>query len=110
LTWQLKAAIYFSTLIQQVHPNATYRDGATAMMTKVSSAQTALSLNRQVYLALTALDVSKSDPARASRAAVAFPRNGYQKLALGRESGALKEGLSESCGPVGFKWDSGGRI
>ena len=33
-TRQLNAAIYFSTLIQQVHPDATYRDRATAMTTK----------------------------------------------------------------------------
>jgi thimet oligopeptidase len=46
LTRQLNAVIYFSTLIQQVHPNPTYRDRATAMTTKVSSAQTELSLNR----------------------------------------------------------------
>jgi thimet oligopeptidase len=62
LTRQLNAAIYFSTLIQQVHPNAA----RSVMTTKVSGAQTALSLNRQVYLALTALDVSKTDPATRS--------------------------------------------
>ena len=40
---QLNAAINFSTLMQQVHPDAAFRDHATAMTTKVSSAQTALS-------------------------------------------------------------------
>ena len=60
---QLDAAIYFSVLMQQVHPEAAFRDQATAMTTKVSSAQTALSLNREVYQALASLDVSKSDPA-----------------------------------------------
>lgn len=49
--------------MQQVHPDAAFRDHATAMTTKVSSAQTALSLNQNVYHALTALDVSKADPA-----------------------------------------------
>jgi len=58
---QLNSAIYFSTLMQQLHPDATYRDRATAMTTKVSSAQTALSLNRDVYQALAKLDVSKVD-------------------------------------------------
>jgi len=58
---QLNSAIYFSTLMQQLHPDATYRDRATAMTTKVSSAQTALSLNRDVYQALAKLDVSKAD-------------------------------------------------
>ena len=62
-TRQLNAAAYFSSLMQQVHPDAAFRDHATAMTTKVSSAQTALSLNQNVYRALTALDVSKADPA-----------------------------------------------
>jgi thimet oligopeptidase len=60
---ELNAAVYFSTLMQQVHPDAGYRDTATAMTTKVSSAQSALSLNRGVYDALSALDVSKADSA-----------------------------------------------
>ena len=60
---QLNAAAYFSVLMQQVHPDAAYRDHATAMTTKVSSAQTALSLNQDVYHALASLDVSKADPA-----------------------------------------------
>ena len=62
-TRQLNAAAYFSSLMQQVHPDAAFRDHATAMTTKVSSAQTALSLNRERLSALTALDVSKADPA-----------------------------------------------
>jgi thimet oligopeptidase len=62
-TRQLNAAIYFSSLMQQVHTDAAFRDRATAMTTKVSSAATALSLNRDVYKALAALDVSKADAA-----------------------------------------------
>ncbi len=62
-TRQLNAAIYLSSLMQQVHPDAAFRDRATAMTTKVSSAATALSLNRDVYKALSALDVSKEDAA-----------------------------------------------
>jgi thimet oligopeptidase len=62
-TRQRNAALYFSTLIQPVYPGAAYRDRATAMTTKVRSAQTALSPNRQAYLALAALDVAKADPA-----------------------------------------------
>jgi thimet oligopeptidase len=58
---QLNAASYFSALMQQVHPDVAFRDRATAMTTKVSSAQTALSLNRDVYQALASLDVSKDD-------------------------------------------------
>jgi thimet oligopeptidase len=60
---QLNAASYFSTLVQQVHPDAAFRDHATAMTTKVSSAQTALLLNHDVYQALSILDVSKADAA-----------------------------------------------
>ena len=60
---QLNAAIYFSSLMQQVHPDVVFRDHATAMTTKVSSAQTALSLNRDAYRALASLDLSKTDPA-----------------------------------------------
>src|SRR5580704_5979754 len=46
---QLNAAGYFSNLMQQVHPDVAFRDHATRMTTKVSGAQTALSLNRDVY-------------------------------------------------------------
>jgi thimet oligopeptidase len=60
---QLNAAAYFSVLMQQVHPEAAYRDHATAMTTKVSSAQTALSLNQDVYHALASIDVSQADSA-----------------------------------------------
>lgn len=60
---QINSALYFSTLMEQVHPEAAFRDGATAMLRKASAAQTALSLNRDVYKALSALDISKADPA-----------------------------------------------
>jgi thimet oligopeptidase len=60
---QLGTASYFSSLMQKVHPDAAFRDHATTMTTKVSSAQTALSLNPAVYKALASLDVSKADPA-----------------------------------------------
>jgi thimet oligopeptidase len=60
---QLNAAIYFSTLMQQVHPDTAYRDHATAMTTKVSGVATALSLNPRVYRELKRLDVAKADPA-----------------------------------------------
>ena len=60
---QLNAAIYFARLMQAVHPNADYRDHATAMVTKASAANTALSLNRDVYHALASLDLSAADAA-----------------------------------------------
>ena len=62
-TRELNTAIYLSTLMQQLHPDAAYRDHATAMTTKVSDAQTELSLNQGVYKALAAMDVSKADAA-----------------------------------------------
>jgi thimet oligopeptidase len=60
---QLNSSIYFASLIQQVHPDAAFRDSATAMVSKASAAQTALALNHDVYQALFGLDVSKSDAA-----------------------------------------------
>ena len=59
----LNATAYFSNLMLDVHPDAAYRDHATAMTTKAGSALTALSLNHDVYHALAALDVAKADPA-----------------------------------------------
>jgi thimet oligopeptidase len=58
---ELNTAGYFAGMMQQVHPDAGFRDHATAMYTKAAAAQTAVSLNRDVYNALAALDVSKAD-------------------------------------------------
>ena len=60
---QINSSIYLASLIQQVHPDAPFRDSATAMVSKASAVQVALSLNRDVYQALSGLDVSKSDAA-----------------------------------------------
>ena len=60
---QLGSAQYFAGLMQQVHPDAAFRDHATEMVRKASAAATALSLNRQVYDALAALDVFQADSA-----------------------------------------------
>ena len=60
---QISSASYFAGLMQQVHPDAKFRDSATAMTRKTSAAATALSLNRGVYQALGALDLSKADAA-----------------------------------------------
>ena len=62
-TRQLNGAAYFADLVQKVNPDAAFRDRGTAMYVKVSGVATSLSLNRDVYQALSALDVSKSDPA-----------------------------------------------
>jgi thimet oligopeptidase len=60
---QNNSAGYFAQLMEQVHPDATFRDRATVMLTKASAAQTAIALNHEVYNALAALDLSKADAA-----------------------------------------------
>jgi thimet oligopeptidase len=60
---QNNSAGYFAQLMEQVHPDTTFRDRATLMLTKVSAAQTAIALNHEVYNALAALDLSKADAA-----------------------------------------------
>jgi thimet oligopeptidase len=60
---QLNSAAYFAGLMEQVHPEEAFRNKATAMVAKVNAAQTALSLNRQVYRSLSHLDLSGADPA-----------------------------------------------
>ncbi len=60
---QINSAAYLAGLMQQVHPDATFRDHATAMVTKASAAQTALALNHDVYDALASLDLSHADKA-----------------------------------------------
>jgi thimet oligopeptidase len=60
---QINSSLYFSALMQQVHPDSTFRDHATEMLRKASAAQTELSLNRGVYNALSSLDISKADGA-----------------------------------------------
>jgi thimet oligopeptidase len=60
---QINAALYFSSLMEAVHPEAAFRDRATAMTRKVSALQTALSLNRDVYQALAAIPAAHAEPA-----------------------------------------------
>jgi thimet oligopeptidase len=60
---QINTAAYLAQLMQQVHPDATFRDHGTAMLTKASAVQTALALNHEAYNALSALDLSKADKA-----------------------------------------------
>jgi thimet oligopeptidase len=60
---QIDTAAYFANLMQEVHPDATFRDHATEMVRKASAVQTALALNHDVYQALAQLDVSQADPA-----------------------------------------------
>jgi thimet oligopeptidase len=59
---RINSAFYFALLMEAVHPEAAFRDRATAMIRKASAAQTALSLNRAVYQALAAIPVAGADP------------------------------------------------
>jgi thimet oligopeptidase len=58
---QINSAGYFAGLMEQVHPDGTFRDHATTMLTKASAAQTAIALNHEVYSALAAIDLSQAD-------------------------------------------------
>lgn len=60
---EINAATYLASLMEQVHPDAAFRNEATVMLSKASSAQTSLSLNHGVYQVLAHLDVSRSDAA-----------------------------------------------
>jgi thimet oligopeptidase len=59
---QLDAAGSQAALMEVVHPDKTLRDAAERVTQKVSSFNTALSLNRAVYDALSAMDLQKADP------------------------------------------------
>src|SRR4051794_12691943 len=52
---ELDSAQYFSSLMEGVHPDAAFRDRASAFTRKVSDTARELSLNRDVYQALAAL-------------------------------------------------------
>ena len=60
---QINATAYFAGLMEQVHPDAAFRDSATAMTQKASALQTSLALNQSVYHALAGLDLSQADSA-----------------------------------------------
>ncbi len=62
-TRYLNAANYLAAMMQSVHPDAAFRDSATAMVQKVGAVQTALSLNRSIYLALKSVDPASGDKA-----------------------------------------------
>lgn len=58
---QVNSGNYLANLMFQVHPDAAFRDRATAMTQKATAVLTALSLNRDVYQALASLDLSQAD-------------------------------------------------
>jgi len=78
----LDSTAYLSYLMVEVAPDAAYRDAATAMTRKVSVVQTDLSLDRGVYQALQALDLSHEDAATkhyVSRQLLLFRLSGVDK-------------------------------
>ena len=59
----LEDANWFATLVQDAHPDQAFREKGSAYFQKSEAAMKAIALNRGVYDALSALDVSKADPA-----------------------------------------------
>ncbi|MBS0373993.1 MAG: Zn-dependent oligopeptidase [Proteobacteria bacterium] len=60
-TLDLNTGAYLASLVQQVHPDATFRDRGTAAYVRASSAQTDVQLDPGVYAALKAIDLSGAD-------------------------------------------------
>jgi thimet oligopeptidase len=60
---QIDSAAYFAGLMESVHPEEAFRNKATAMVAKSAAAQTALSLNHEVYEAIAHLNLAGSDAA-----------------------------------------------
>jgi thimet oligopeptidase len=58
---QVNTGIYLANMMFQVHPDAAFRDRASTMNQKGNAFLTEVSLNRSVYQALAALDLSKVD-------------------------------------------------
>ena len=58
---EIDTANNLANLMQNLHPEATFRDRATEMVRKASAAQTDLSLNPNVYKALAALNLTGVD-------------------------------------------------
>jgi Zn-dependent oligopeptidase len=61
VTRQYNSAAYLAILMQQVHPDAKFRDSATEMTSKVGAASSSLALNQGVYKALAAIDLTHAD-------------------------------------------------
>jgi thimet oligopeptidase len=60
---EFDSAVYFAGLMEQVHPDATFRDRATAMTRKANDAVHAAALNPALYQALVALPLNGADAA-----------------------------------------------
>src|SRR5579864_2358567 len=58
---QLDTAADFANVVENLHPDKSFRDSATLMTTKISSARTSVSLNPAVYRALASMDAQNAD-------------------------------------------------
>jgi thimet oligopeptidase len=79
---QLNTAADFANVVEQLHPDKSFRDSATAKTAKINSARTALSLNPAVYHALASMDAQNADlPTRyyVQRELLEFRLNGVDK-------------------------------
>ena len=57
----LNSGSYFSGLMEAVHPDAAFRDRATKMTRRVNEVRTALSLDKDLYKALSAMNLDGAD-------------------------------------------------
>lgn len=81
------SAIARAALAQAVHPDAAFRDRATAAYEKANAARTALTLDTRVYRALARLDIRKADPATrhyVARTLLQFRLSGVSRSAADR--------------------------
>src|SRR5215813_13020248 len=60
---QINTGSYLANMMFQIHPDAAFRDLATKLVQKAGDVQTGITLNRDIYNALSALDLSKTDAA-----------------------------------------------
>jgi thimet oligopeptidase len=86
--WHLRMAGSQSGVMFMVHPVAEVRDAAQALQQVIGAEGVALSLNREVYQALAALDASHEDAATqyyVERALLGYRLSGVDKDELTRE-------------------------
>jgi thimet oligopeptidase len=79
---QLNTAADFANVVEQLHPDKSFRDSATAIQARIDNARTALSLNPAVYHALASVDAQNADlPTRyyVQRELLEFRLNGVDK-------------------------------
>ena len=60
---QLNSGLYFCALMEAVHPDAAFRDRATKMTRRVNEVRTALSLDPELYKAMSVMHLDGADTA-----------------------------------------------